>query len=372
MTRLQQEISGYLHSPVTAAEVQAAAYVKFAAWMAAHDTGPRSVTVGQIGRIRTSATRLSAGGWGTGGGGRGNEHGRQRPAHGHHQPGHHPDRHREAADLKAWLAQTSIHDHLKADPAQLRRNLVKADGTIQISDFGSSGGRSTCLPKGRTAPKITKPRPSPTQQLPQRRPARPVDDLVGRDELERGDDDGRRHPVGPWPVRVGLAQRREVIGANAYMITVAEVMNPTRLCQLGNGRKRSARPRRPQGSRSRHAARAELGEPLGHVTGVAERVGQPRRGPDVDQPGAGRRDERVDVEGHRQPAEAQRGVQGGVRAEVTLAAALGADGNWDDIKYTDDARSVWANSDHLNRLLVMAKAARVARNGGHPNEALEA
>ena len=50
MTRLQQEISGYLHSPVTAAEVQAAAYVKFAAWMTAHDTGPRSVTVGQIGR----------------------------------------------------------------------------------------------------------------------------------------------------------------------------------------------------------------------------------------------------------------------------------------------------------------------------------
>jgi hypothetical protein len=50
MTRLQQDIAGYLHSPVTAAEVQTAAYVRFAAWMAAHDTGPRSVTVGQIGR----------------------------------------------------------------------------------------------------------------------------------------------------------------------------------------------------------------------------------------------------------------------------------------------------------------------------------
>ena len=50
----------------------------------------------------------------------------------------------------------------------------------------------------------------------------------------------------------------------------------------------------------------------------------------------------------------------------------GADGSWADIKYADDARSVWANGEHLNRLLVMAKAARVARNGGHPNEALEA
>jgi chondroitin AC lyase len=62
-----------------------------------------------------------------------------------------------------------------------------------------------------------------------------------------------------------------------------------------------------------------------------------------------------------------------VRARsITYAAALEADGSWSDIKYTDDARSVWATGDHLNRLLVMAKAARVARNDGHPNEALEA
>ncbi len=53
------------------------------------------------------------------------------------------------------------------------------------------------------------------------------------------------------------------------------------------------------------------------------------------------------------------------------ASALGADGSWADIKYVDDARSRWMNGEHLNRLLVMAKAARVARDGGHPDEALE-
>jgi chondroitin AC lyase len=59
-------------------------------------------------------------------------------------------------------------------------------------------------------------------------------------------------------------------------------------------------------------------------------------------------------------------------ASRKYAGALQADGSWDDIKYTDDARSVWANSDHLNRLLVMAKSAGAARNGGHADEALEA
>ena len=53
------------------------------------------------------------------------------------------------------------------------------------------------------------------------------------------------------------------------------------------------------------------------------------------------------------------------------AETLTAEGSWPDIKYTDDARSVWVNADHLNRLLVMAKSARVLRNSGHPNEALE-
>jgi chondroitin AC lyase len=58
-------------------------------------------------------------------------------------------------------------------------------------------------------------------------------------------------------------------------------------------------------------------------------------------------------------------------ASRKYAAVLGADGSWSDINYTDAARSVWVNSDHLNRMLVMAKSARLARNGGHPDEALE-
>ncbi len=39
------------------------------------------------------------------------------------------------ADLAGYLAQTSIHDHLKADPDALRDNLEKADGTAQV--FGA-------------------------------------------------------------------------------------------------------------------------------------------------------------------------------------------------------------------------------------------
>ena len=58
-------------------------------------------------------------------------------------------------------------------------------------------------------------------------------------------------------------------------------------------------------------------------------------------------------------------------ASRKYAATLGADGSWGDIRYTDDARSVWANGEHLNRMLVMAKAARVARDGGHADDALE-
>jgi chondroitin AC lyase len=54
------------------------------------------------------------------------------------------------------------------------------------------------------------------------------------------------------------------------------------------------------------------------------------------------------------------------------AAALGADGSWPDINYADQSRSIWAASSHLDRMLVMAKAARLARNGGHPDPALEA
>ncbi len=53
------------------------------------------------------------------------------------------------------------------------------------------------------------------------------------------------------------------------------------------------------------------------------------------------------------------------------AAALGADGSWSDIDYSDMGRSVWATCDHLNRTLVMAKSARLKRNEGHADEALE-
>jgi chondroitin AC lyase len=61
-----------------------------------------------------------------------------------------------------------------------------------------------------------------------------------------------------------------------------------------------------------------------------------------------------------------------VQAEsAKYAAALQADGSWSDINYTDASRSVWANADHLDRLLVMAKSARVSRNAGRQDEALE-
>ena len=39
------------------------------------------------------------------------------------------------ADLWRYLSQTSIHDHLKADPAALRRTLADAVGTAQV--FGA-------------------------------------------------------------------------------------------------------------------------------------------------------------------------------------------------------------------------------------------
>ena len=39
------------------------------------------------------------------------------------------------ADLAGYLTQTDILDHLKSDPAALRRNLATADGTAQV--FGA-------------------------------------------------------------------------------------------------------------------------------------------------------------------------------------------------------------------------------------------
>ena len=41
----------------------------------------------------------------------------------------------DPADLSRYLADTSLHDHIKADPATLRKHLATADGTAQV--FGA-------------------------------------------------------------------------------------------------------------------------------------------------------------------------------------------------------------------------------------------
>jgi hypothetical protein len=38
----------------------------------------------------------------------------------------------DPASLAAWLAQTDLHDHIKADPATLRQHLADANGTAQV------------------------------------------------------------------------------------------------------------------------------------------------------------------------------------------------------------------------------------------------
>jgi chondroitin AC lyase len=53
------------------------------------------------------------------------------------------------------------------------------------------------------------------------------------------------------------------------------------------------------------------------------------------------------------------------------ASLLRPDGSWPDIDYTASARSVWGTSDHLERVLTMAKSARLGRNAGHPDAELE-
>lgn len=53
------------------------------------------------------------------------------------------------------------------------------------------------------------------------------------------------------------------------------------------------------------------------------------------------------------------------------AAALQTDGRWPDIDYKSSAITEWRTFEHLQRTLVLAKSARLSRNGGHPNEALE-
>ena len=53
------------------------------------------------------------------------------------------------------------------------------------------------------------------------------------------------------------------------------------------------------------------------------------------------------------------------------AATLEADGSWPDIDYTAAQRSGWVTADHVQRILVMAKSARVYRDAGSPDTALE-
>jgi chondroitin AC lyase len=54
------------------------------------------------------------------------------------------------------------------------------------------------------------------------------------------------------------------------------------------------------------------------------------------------------------------------------AASVTAEGSWPDVQYADQERSEWATADHLDRVLRMAKAARILRNEGRPDSALEA
>ena len=54
------------------------------------------------------------------------------------------------------------------------------------------------------------------------------------------------------------------------------------------------------------------------------------------------------------------------------AASLNADGSWPDIDYTASARSAWRTADHLERVLSMAKSARIDRDQNHPDAELEA
>ncbi|HWR14097.1 MAG TPA: polysaccharide lyase 8 family protein [Terriglobales bacterium] len=60
------------------------------------------------------------------------------------------------------------------------------------------------------------------------------------------------------------------------------------------------------------------------------------------------------------------------RLSARYAGALRVNGSWSDIDYGKAERSGWSVADHLNRALVMAKAARVYRNAGRPDVALEA
>lgn len=54
------------------------------------------------------------------------------------------------------------------------------------------------------------------------------------------------------------------------------------------------------------------------------------------------------------------------------AASLLPNGSWKDVNYRSNGRSVWVAIHHLDRTLVMAKSARLHRNAGRADAALEA
>ena len=56
---------------------------------------------------------------------------------------------------------------------------------------------------------------------------------------------------------------------------------------------------------------------------------------------------------------------------ATYAASERADGSWPDINYGDSPQPFWPATNHLQRLLVMSKSARLFRNAGHSDAALE-
>jgi chondroitin AC lyase len=53
------------------------------------------------------------------------------------------------------------------------------------------------------------------------------------------------------------------------------------------------------------------------------------------------------------------------------ARSIESNGSWPDIDYGDSALALWPATDHLQRVLVMAKSARLYRNSGHPDLMLE-
>ena len=55
-----------------------------------------------------------------------------------------------------------------------------------------------------------------------------------------------------------------------------------------------------------------------------------------------------------------------------MAHSMKPDGTWPDVDYVSQLRSEWPAAEHLDRVLIIAKAAYSVREGGHSNAALEA